>query len=446
MKTFNLKFLILSAILTISATVTANSGNLHKISKQEMLERFLSYLTIDSQSRLPEYPGEFPMTDGQHEMAIFLAEEIRGYSPDINCIVSQDNYVYVTIPSNLKKGEDVPTLGFSCHLDVTPECVSTPVKPSVLIKYQGEDIRLSESKSLRTDTPEGKDLPGLVGKTIVHTDGNTLLGGDDKCGCTILSSVIKTIVQSERFRHGEIQFVFCPNEDIGMSAERIDREIFNPDILFDFDGEGGCEVTEENFSARGITIRLTGHEAHPAYAKALAYGDALAAASHFISFFPLDTRPENTEGKQGYIHPWGLEKKGDAYEVYIRIRFFSKEDGERFSSLFTQAIEHVRTAFPNVVTEVVSDDVQYDNVAWSMHPESHNILNRASAETGIEIVYKSERAGTTAAMFCAKGMTGGMCLFSGQHAPHTVYEYAVLEEMYDSYILALNIINETARE
>lgn len=436
-------FITLAAAVLISVRAMAGTPDL-PVSQERMLERFLSYVNIDSQSVPAAMPDEFPMTEGQARLAAFIAEEIRSFSDGVECTVSADNYVYVTIPSNVK--DSLPSLGFSCHLDVTPECESSPVRPSVIRRYDGSDIFLGEGRWLRTESPEGQDLKNCIGKTIIHTDGTTLLGADDKCGCSIAVSLIESIIRDNDIRHGDLQFVICPNEDVGLSAERIDTAIFNPDILFDIDGLGTGAITSSNFTASQLIVRFYGHDVHPGNAKALKYGDALAAACHFISAFPPETRPERSEGLQGYIHPWSLKDEGNGqWTVSVRVRYFGKGEGAYLSTLLASAFKSVMQAFPHVRPVILSSGIQYENVAYSMHPASSDIVTGASEKTGIPVHFTSERGGTTAAMFAAKGMTGGMCLFSGQHAVHSVYEYAVLEEMYDSYRLALAIIEETAK-
>lgn len=436
-------------ILTIAMSLTAILAEVEgksqpAVSQEQMLERFLSYVRIDSQSTPAFSSDEFPITEGQREMAAFIAEEICGFAPGIDCKVSEDCYVYVNIPSNAR-GKELPVLGFSCHLDVTPECKSAPVKPSVIRNYQGGDIRLNDSTLLKVDSPQGTDLRNCIGKTIIHTDGNILLGGDDKCGCSVVVSLIETAVKDKTLKHGPLQFVICPNEDIGLSAARIDTTLFNPEILFDIDAAGIGIITRSNFTASQVIVKFIGHDAHPGDAKALKYGDALAAASTYIASFPLETRPERSSGLEGYIHPWSMTAdRNNNYTVSVRIRYFDKQSGEKFRTYLDEALASTREAYPNVGTEILDNSIQYENVAYSMHPSSFDIVSRASATTGIPVHFVDERGGTTASMFCARGMTGGMCLFSGQHAIHSVYEYAVLEEMYGSYRFALELIREVA--
>ena len=398
-----------------------------------MLQRLLDYVAIESGSQ--EVEDGYPMTDGQLRMADRLADDARAMKATVTR--TEWGYVYVNIPSNIKK--NVPSIGISCHLDYTPEAPGKGIKPMV-ITYQGGVIDLGHGV-IDPATPKGADLPNLIGKTIIHTDGTTLLGGDDKNGCAIVMSVIETVMQ-RGFKHGHLQFVFCPNEDIGLAALKIDTTFFNPDIVIDVDNEGGSEVAVSNFTAQEIVVRFTGNDAHPSLAKEQHLGDALAAASAFIASVPLKYRPEHTDGKQGYVHPWGMTMADDkiTYTVSTRIRYFDKQEGALFNDMVKKNIDKVRNGFPYVKTEVVRDVLQYDNVEYTMHPMSLPLLEKAAASLGLKLHCVEMRAGTTASMFAAKGLRGGLGIFSGQHNPHSVQEYSVLEEMYDAYMLLLKVI------
>lgn len=378
-----------------------------------MLDTFVKYAAIDSQSS-----NDSICTQGQHVMALALKADVedaisKSKVSGVKVQLSDANYLYVTIPSNAKS--QCPSLGISCHLDVTPEAPGGDIRPIV-------------------DT--------LNGHTIVRTDGSTLLGADDKCGCTIAMQLIRTLLFDKKLMHGKIMFAFCPNEDVGRAADAINPEIFAPDILFDLDGPEGNVITKSNFTARGINVKFVGRDAHPGDAKAQRLGDATAAAASFISYFPVESRPENSEGTQGYIHPWGFDKDGAAVTVQTRVRYFDKSEGELFGRMFTGAIADVERKFPNVKIEILYDGLQYENVAYTLHPQAQSLVENAAAKIGKQIVFADERGGTTAAMFAAKGLNGGMCVFTGQHDVHSTREYADLQEMEDAYNLMVEVITQ----
>lgn len=378
-----------------------------------MLDTFVKYASIDSQSSYDSI-----CTRGQHNMALALKADVedaiaRSKASGVKVQLSDANYLYVTIPANVST--KCPTMGISCHLDVTPEAPGGNIVPVV----------------------DNRD-----GHTIVRTDGSTLLGADDKCGCTIAMQLIRKILTDKSIKHGTLQFAFCPNEDVGRAADAIDAKLFSPDILFDLDGPEGNVVTKSNFTARGFNVKFIGREAHPGDAKAQKLGDATAAAAAFISYFPVESRPENSEGTQGYIHPWSFDKDGADVTVQTRVRYFDKSEGELFDRMLAGAIADVERKFHNVKVEIVYDDLQYENVAYTLHPQAQSLVENAAAKTGKDITFADERGGTTASMFAAKGLKGGMCVFTGQHDIHSTREYADLQEMEDSYRLMLEIIKE----
>lgn len=401
-----MRFRLIIITLFISFAVNGYSSV-----RQEMLSTLIKYTSIDSQSA-----EDSVITAGQRVMALQLKADIedaiaRYKTPDVEVVISPENYLYVTIPSNTKN--ICPSLGISCHLDVTPEAKGGSIVPII----------------------DEKD-----GDVIVRTDGSTLLGADDKCGCTIAVQLIRKLLSDKNIKHGAVMFAFCPNEDVGRAAEGINPSMFSPDILFDIDGEGGQQVTKSNFTARGFNVKFIGRDAHPGMAKAMKYGDATAAAATFIASVPVEHRPENTDGLQGYIHPWSFEKTGSDVTVLTRIRYFDKEEGDKFDKIVKDALTKIAMDFPNVEVKVLYDDLQYENVAYTLHPKAEQLVTEAARSIGREIVFVDERGGTTASMFAAKGLKGGMGIFSGQHDIHTTNEYANLREMEDAYNLMLYII------
>lgn len=402
------RFLLL--VITVFGLKTATGAPIEK----SMLDTFIKYASISSQSS-----NDSICTQGQRTMALVLKSDVESIireqnAKNVECVLSEHNYLYVTIPSNVKS--PCPSIGISCHLDVTPEAPGSSITPII---------------------------DALNGRTIVRTDGTTLLGADDKCGCTIAVHLIQKLLSDKKIKHGKVMFAFCPNEDVGRAADNIDSTIFSPEIIYDLDGEGGEAITKSNFTARGLAHKFIGHDAHPADAKADKLGDATAAAATFIASVPVEYRPENTEGLQGYIHPWGFEKSG-GFDVIVRtrVRYFDKAEGEKFNNIINDALARVARDFPNVKTEVLQDVMQYENVAYTLHPQAQKLVENAAKKIGKKVVFTDERGGTTAAMFAAKGLKGGMCLFTGQHEVHSTREYADLKEMEETYLLMLEIIKQ----
>lgn len=421
---------------------------------ETIITRFTSYATINSQSWETYDPTEFPISDGQKEIAELIEQELRTIGADKDLIVSRSEYqyVYATIPANC---EGVPSIMFMAHMDCTPECAGGEITPIVHRNYDGGDIQLPAGITLSPETPQGKHLANCVGKTIITSDGYTLLGADDKTGCTILVTLIETILNDKKLKHGDLHFVFSQNEDIGRAAERFEEEYVDgqPDIVIDVDGDDPTAFSVENFTAVGRNYTFQGKNAHPGNGFYNQYGDALTAASYFIGQLPPETHPSASKGKEGYIHCYSIaplidvngEETQQNYLVKVRLRYFDAQEGDAFRQLLDEAAELTAKAFPYVVTEAEPEVMQYENVAYTMYPGLGDLIIKAAEKEGVKLTPRSERGGTTAAMLAAKGQKGGPCLYSGQQAEHSVYEWTCAEDMYQMVMVARSII-ETVTE
>lgn len=422
---------------------------------ETIITRFTSYATINSQSWETYDPTEFPISDGQEEIAELIEQELRTIGADKDLIVSRSDYqyVYATIPANC---EDVPSIMFMAHMDCTPECVGGEITPIVHRNYNGGDIQLPAGITLSPQMPQGKHLTNCVGKTIITSDGSTLLGADDKTGCTILVTLIETILNDKKLKHGDLHFVFSQNEDIGRAADRFEEEYVagQPDIVIDVDGNDPTAFSVENFTAAGRTYRFHGKKAHPGNGFYTKYGDALTAASYFIGQLPPETHPSASKDKEGYIHCYSVSHPTDEagneitedYLVKVRLRYFDAQEGDTFRQLLDEATELTAKAFPNVMIDADPEVMQYENVAYSMYPGLSDLIIQAAEKEGVKLTPRSERGGTTAAMLAAKGQKGGPCLYSGQQAEHSVYEWTCAEDMYQMVMVARSIIETVANQ
>ena len=422
---------------------------------ETIISRFTSYAAINSQSWEPEDPTKYPITFGQEDMAELIEQELINIGADKDLIVSRSKYeyVYATIPANC---EDVASIMFMAHMDCTPECDGGEITPIVHRNYNGGDIQLPAGITLSPETPQGKHLANCVGKTIITSDGSTLLGADDKTGCTILVTLIETILNDKKLKHGDLYFVFSQNEDIGRAADRFEEEYVcgQPDIVIDVDGNDPTAFSVENFTAAGRTYRFHGKKAHPGNGFYNQYGDALTAASYFIGQLPPETHPSASKGKEGYIHCYSIEPLIDVngeetpqnYLVKVRLRYFDAQEGDAFRQLLDEAAELTAKAFPYVVTEAEPEVMQYENVAYTMYPGLGDLIIKAAEKEGVKLTPRSERGGTTAAMLAAKGQKGGPCLYSGQQAEHSVYEWTCAEDMYQMVMVAKSIIETVANQ
>lgn len=428
-----------------------------KVGAERMLERFLSYVTIESQSIDETSMTTFPMSEGQKEIAQYIYNEVRELDgKDIKVTLSDDFYIYIDIPSNINK--EVPSVLFMAHMDVTPEAPGKGIKPIVHRDYDGGDIVLPSGITISPNSPKGSHLKDLVGKTIVTSDGTTLLGADDKTGCAVLISMVEELIKNPEFKHGRVMVALSQNEDVGKAAMRYDPTVFGdrPDMVIDLDGTTYDLYSIANFTAVGQTYHFKGNKAHPSYGKKEQYADALTAASHFIGQIPPEIHPSAREGKEGYVHCYYLAHPLDDtgkpivndYIVKVRLRYFDKSEGDYQIKLMEENLKKVQSAFPFVTTTKIEEQLQYENVAYSMPDYVPNLVKKAAHDAGMEMGPKYARAGTTSAMMAASypdAMPGGSDVYSGQNAEHSCYEWACIEELLQLVNTTENIISELVR-
>lgn len=421
-----------------------------------MTNRFINYAKINSQSVDTTDFNVFPMTSGQTKMAEYLENELHSIckGKDIKITRSEDQYVYVKIPSNVTS-KSVPSLMFMAHLDVTPEVTAHNVKPIIHKNYGGGEIKLPSGIVIDPESPQGEHLKNCIGKTIITSDGSTLLGADDKAGVTILVGLLENIINNKKIKHGDIYLVFSQNEDIGRAADRFEAKYVdgNPDIIIDVDGSIPDKFSVENFTASMFIYHFKGHDAHPGDGFINKYGDALTSASYFIGNIPPCKHPSASKDKQGYIHCYSMTHPTDStgkeipedYIVKVRLRYFDKQEGDTLRLILKDAKNITAQAFPNVSIEGGQENMQYENIAYTMYPGTAELIIKSAQENGITMTPSSERGGTTSAMMAAKGLRGGPCIYSGQQAAHSLYEWVCVEDMMKMVDVTTDIVKNVAK-
>lgn len=417
--------------------------------------RFLNYAKISSQSVDTADMEAFPITEGQIMMAEYLENELQDICKGSDAVIkrSADQYVYVKIPSNME-GKSVPSVMFMAHLDVTPEAPGRNIKPMVHDNYDGGDIKLPAGIVLSPETPQGAHLKKCKGMTIITSDGSTLLGADDKAGVTILVGLAELLVKNKKIKHGDVYMVFSQNEDIGRAAYRFESKYVDgsPDIVIDVDGNMPDRFSVENFTASMIVYRFRGHDAHPGEGFVDKYGDALTAASYFIGHIDPAKHPSASKGKQGYIHCYSMvhptDEKGNEisedYLVKVRLRYFDKNEGDAMRNMLHDAERLTAEAYPFVKVEAGPENMQYENIAYTMYPGTADLIAKSAASVGMTMSPSSERGGTTSAMMAAKGLRGGPCIYSAQQAAHSVYEWVCVEDMVGMMFVVSKIVENVA--
>ena len=315
---------------------------------EKCLRRFMNYASVNSQSTDSEDMSSFPLTPGQRKMAEMIEQELllmAKSNKKLQVVRSESEYVYAKLPATTKR--KLPSIMLMAHLDVTPEAPGGNIKPIVHRNYQGGDIKLPSGIVLSPKAPQGKHLKECIGKTIITSDGTTLLGADDKSGCTVLMTLIGNLILEKSFEHGDLYFVFSQNEDIGRAAEKFEPKYVdgNPDVVIDVDGDDPHAFSVENFTAAMRIYTFHGRNAHPGEGYANKYGDALTAASYFVGQIPPCKHPSASRGKQGYVHCYDISHPKDSvgntisddYLVKVRLRYFDKLEGDTLRQMLDLA-------------------------------------------------------------------------------------------------------------
>lgn len=446
------RFVFLTLAMFLFNWCMAQDGITLKVSQEKVLNRFLDYVSIESQSIDEPSAKSFPLTEGQKEIAKYIYNEVKGFGGNnVKVTLSESYYLYIDVPANTKK--QVPSILFMAHMDVSPEASGTGIKPMVHRNYDGGDIVLPAGITLSPKKPQGAHLKDLIGKTIVTSDGSTLLGADDKSGCAILITMVEEMVKNPNFKHGRVMVALSQNEDVGRAAEAFEPSIFGdkPDIVIDVDGDAPGMFSTANFSARGHSYYFKGNKAHPSRGKENRYADALTAASYFIGLIPPAIHPSQREGEEGYVHCYYLSHPTDScgkvidsdYIIKLRLRYFDQAEGEYQRQLLAENLQKTSEAFPFVEIEKISDELQYENIAYSMPSYVPELITSAARKAGLELTPCSGRGGTTSAMMVARFptmMPGGPDFYSGQQSEHSCYEWCCIEELMQQISIVEHII------
>ena len=268
----------------------------------ELTDRFLKYISFDTQSS-EENEAQRPSTQKQFELARYLKGELELLGlQDVE--MDEHAYVYATLPANTEK--PIPTIGFIAHMDTSPDCSGENVKPRIIKDYDGSDITLNAAKGIYTRVAEFPELKQHIGEDLIVTDGNTLLGADDKAGIAEIVTAMTYLQAHPEIKHGRIRIAFNPDEEIGAGASMFDVEKFGCEWAYTMDGGEVGELEYENFNAASAKIIIKGRNVHPGYAKGK-MKNACLIASEFISLMPENETPGSTEGYEGFFHLCGIQ-------------------------------------------------------------------------------------------------------------------------------------------
>ena len=388
----------------------------------DLKERFLKYVSFDTQS--DESSTTFPSTDKQLVLLRHLKEELETLGLTE---VSMDKYGYVMATLPATKGcENAPVIGFIAHVDTAPDMSGANVKPHVVENYNGKDIRLGDDCYLRID--EFPELAFFKGHTLIHTDGTTLLGADDKAGVAEIMTAMEWLVAHPELPHGKIRVGFTPDEEIGRGVDYFDVQKFAADFAYTMDGGMEGELEYENFNAAGAKIQISGRNVHPGMAKNKMI-NAIDIACELNALLPQEQRPQFTEHYEGFFHCVGIKGSVEEAEISYIIRDHDSDKFEQKKQLMWDVVNFLQRKYGEKHLTLTLKD-QYYNMRKMVepHPQLIEKARRAMIEAGVKPQVKPIRGGTDGSRLSFMGLP---CpnLFTGGMNFHGRYEYVSLTTM-----------------
>jgi len=388
-----------------------------------LVERFFKYVSFDTQS--DELTGLTPSTPGQMIFAEYLKTELETLGLE-EITLDDHGYLFATLPANIDK--KVPTIGFIAHLDTSPDMSGKNVNPRIVEKYDGKDIVLCKEDNVILSPAQFPELLDHKGEDLIVTDGKTLLGADDKAGIAEIITAIAYLKAHPEIKHGKIRIGFNPDEEIGEGAHKFDVEKFGCEWAYTMDGGELGELEFENFNAASAKITFKGRNVHPGYAKHKMI-NSLRVANQFISMFPRQECPEQTEGYEGFYHLIGVNGTVEQTTVSYIIRDHDRAKFENRKVEVERLVRKINSEFGEGTATLEMKD-QYYNMREKIEPVMH-IIDTAFAAmkaAGVEPKVKAIRGGTDGAQLSFKGLP---CpnIFAGGLNFHGRFEFASVQSL-----------------
>ncbi len=387
-------------------------------------ERFLKYVTIDTQSD-PNSPT-CPSTEKQKNLSRILVEELLAMGIS-DAHLDDHGYVYATIPANTDK--KVPVICFCSHVDTSPDCSGEGVKPIVHANYRGQDLVLPDDSSVIIRMNEHPDLKDQIGNDIITASGTTLLGADNKAGVAAIMDAAHILINNKQLKHGKIRILFTPDEEIGRGVDKVDMKKLGAKFGYTIDGETAGSIENETFSADGAVITIYGVASHPGFAKGK-MENALKIASRIVAKFPDKLSPEHTEAKEGFIHPVHIEGNIEKATIKLIIRDFSEAGLKRHAKTIQRIVDAAMKPFPNSRAEVkISEQYRNMNKVLRRYPQVVENAVEALKRAGFaQPKLQSIRGGTDGSRLSFMGLP---CpnIFAGEHAFHSKQEWVSVQDM-----------------
>lgn len=400
--------------------------------KETVIERLVRYAQIDTQSDAESETT--PSTEKQWDLLHVLEKELAEIGMT-EISLDENGYLFATLPANSDKL--LPTIGFLAHVDTTTDYTGTNVKPQRHDNYDGGDIQLNENTILSPkNSPE---LANYVGQTLITTDGNTLLGADDKAGVAEIMTAMEYLIANPDIKHGKIRVAFTPDEEIGRGPHKFDVEAFNADFAYTMDGGPLGELQYESFNAAGVKVKTFGVSVHPGSAKDKMV-NAITMAIKFQSYMPADEVPEKTAGHEGFIHLMNFNAHIEEARLSYIIRYFDREEFESRKQLFKEAEAKIKAEFGEdaIIVEIAD---QYYNMAEKIEPQKDivDVAFTAMENLDIKPLILPVRGGTDGSQLSYMGMPTPN-IFAGGENMHGRFEYVSAETMVKATEVIIEIV------
>ena len=403
--------------------------------KLKLQNRFITYAKIYSTSD-PESEST-PSTPQQWDIANYIFEELKtlGLS-DVS--IDEHGYIYAYVPSNLEN-DDEPVVGFISHYDTSPDFNGKDVKPQIWDDYDGKDLLLNKETGFTLSPSKFETLKDYIGKTLITTDGTSLLGADDKAGVAEIMDAARILMQNPEIKHGDIKILFTPDEEIGRGVDHADLKKLGADYGYTMDGERAGTLEDETFSADGVRIKIDGISIHPGYAKNKMV-NALKIAADLIDSLPKDRlSPETTSGKEGFVHPVHMTGSVEEATIDFIIRDHdTKKLAEHEAELEAIAKEVVAKYAGASFTFTVNEQYRNMKEVLDQHPRVVDIAMMGIERAGMKAEKRSIRGGTDGSRLSFMGLP---CpnIFAGGHAFHGKQEWVSVQDMQKAVLTILHI-------
>ncbi len=394
--------------------------------KKEIIERFTSYVKVDTQSN--ENSETCPSTEGQLTLANMLVEELKTIGME-EVTMDENGYVMATLPANTDK--EVATIGFLAHVDTATDFTGKNVNPQVVENFDGNQIILNKDLNIILSPADFPELPQYKGHTLITTDGTTLLGADNKAGIAEIMSAMAYLIKHPEIKHGKIRVAFTPDEEIGRGPHKFDVEAFDAKFAYTIDGGPLGELEYESFNAASAKLTFKGKNVHPGTAKGKMVNSA-KIAMEFHNRLPAEEAPEHTEGYEGFFHLSSIN--GDVEETTLQyiIRDFDRDSFQARKDLMQKITNELRLTYGEYRVELEMND-QYYNMKDKIEPvkEIVDIAYEAMENLGIKPIMKPIRGGTDGSQLSYMGLPTPN-IFTGGENFHGRFEYISVDNMLKS--------------